>query len=59
MNNLPKYNKYNPKVWDPKSGEMSVTNVFQFTFELRDQNPAQIIPKTYHEVNKLFRLQLD
>ncbi|XP_023335369.1 acyl-coenzyme A thioesterase 9, mitochondrial isoform X2 [Eurytemora carolleeae] len=37
------------EVWDPKSGEMSVTNVFQFTFELRDQNPAQIIPKTYHE----------
>eukprot|EP00088_Acartia_fossae_P059422 TRINITY_DN7051_c0_g1_i1.p1 TRINITY_DN7051_c0_g1~~TRINITY_DN7051_c0_g1_i1.p1 ORF type:complete len:442 (-),score=92.43 TRINITY_DN7051_c0_g1_i1:220-1515(-) len=37
------------EVVDPKTGGMSVTNVFQFTFELRKQAPPQIIPKTYHE----------
>ena len=38
------------QVVDPETGRMSVTNVFQFTFELRKQDPPQIIPKTYHEV---------
>jgi acyl-coenzyme A thioesterase 9 len=37
------------EVLDPETGGMSVTNVFQFTFELRKQEPPQIIPKTYHE----------
>ena len=38
------------KVLDPETGNMSVTNVFQFTFEMRQQEPDQIIPKTYNEV---------
>jgi len=37
------------EVLDPKTGGMSVTNVFQFTFQMRKEGTPQIIPKTYHE----------
>merc|ERR1711997_1236045 len=38
------------EVVDPKTGHLSVTNVFQYTFSfLNDLIPAKIIPKTYHE----------
>jgi hypothetical protein len=37
-------------VLDPETGLLSTTNVFHFTFELRDAAPPHIIPKTYHEV---------
>lgn len=37
------------EVLDPRTGEMSVTNVFQFTFLIKDREPPKIIPKTYHE----------
>ena len=50
------------EVWDPKTGDMSVTNVFQFTFQLRTSKPPQIIPKTYHEVNLralLYQISID
>lgn len=37
------------EVLDPETGNMSVTNVFQFTFEMRLHEPHQIIPKSYNE----------
>ena len=38
------------EVVDPSTGELSVTNVFQYTFSFgKEVSPAQIIPKTYHE----------
>jgi len=37
------------EVLDPLTGDMSVTNVFEFTFMLKQKPPPQIIPKTYHE----------
>lgn len=38
------------EVLDPKTGKLQVTNVFHYTFELREgQIPPMIIPKTYHE----------
>ena len=38
------------EVVNPKSGELSVTNVFQYTFSFMDEKiPSMIIPKTYHE----------
>jgi len=37
------------EVVNPKTGELSVTNVFHFTFKLKNKEPPFIIPKTYHE----------
>jgi len=37
------------EVLNPATGEMSVTNVFHFTFEIREDSPPQIIPMSYHE----------
>jgi len=37
------------EILNPETGAMSVTNVFQYTFEFKDTVPRQIIPKTYHE----------
>ena len=38
------------EVVNPKTGELSVTNVFQYTFSYANSvDPAKIIPKTYHE----------
>jgi len=37
------------EVLDPHTGDMKVTNVFHYTFELRKGKPRMIIPKTYHE----------
>lgn len=37
------------EVVNPKTGEMSITNVFHFTFMTKDGTPPSIIPKTYHE----------
>ena len=38
------------EVVDPKTGHLSVTNVFQYTFSfLNDLIPSKSIPKTYHE----------
>ena len=37
------------EVMDPKTGSLKVTNVFHYTFELRQGKPRIIIPKTYHE----------
>ena len=38
------------EVVNPKTGQLSVTNVFQYTFSfLNSVIPCKIIPKTYHE----------
>ena len=38
------------EVVNPKTGELSVTNVFQYTFSFLDGLiPEKVIPKTYHE----------
>jgi len=37
------------EVVDPKTGEMSITNVFHFTFLAKEKTPPFIVPKTYHE----------
>ena len=37
------------EVLDPHTGQMKVTNVFHYTFELRESKPKSIIPKSYHE----------
>ncbi len=37
------------EVLDPASGDLSLTNVFQYTFSTKDGTPPQIIPRTYHE----------
>ena len=40
------------EVVDPQTGEMSITNVFHFTFLAKEKTPPFIVPKTYHEVRK-------
>ena len=40
------------EVVDPQTGEMSITNVFHFTFLAKEKTPPFIVPKTYHEVGK-------
>ena len=42
------------QVVNPKTGELSVTNVFHYTFLIKDKIPPTIIPKTYHEVTGNF-----
>lgn len=38
------------EVLNPKTGELSVTNVFHYTFLIKEnKEPPTIIPKTYHE----------
>jgi len=37
------------EILNPETGGMSVTNVFQYTFKMKEKTPRQIIPKTYHE----------
>jgi len=37
------------EVVNPKTGQMSITNVFHFTFMTKDRKPPSIVPKTYHE----------
>lgn len=40
------------QVLNPKTGELSVTNVFHYTFLIKEnKQPPTIIPKTYHEVH--------
>ena len=34
------------------AGEMSITNVFHFTFLAKEKTPPAIVPKTYHEVRE-------
>ena len=41
------------EVVDPKTGEMSITNVFHFTFLAKEKTPPFIVPKTYHEVENM------
>ena len=41
------------QVVDPQTGEMSITNVFHFTFLAKEKTPPFIVPKTYHEVGKI------
>ena len=43
-------NNFVMQVVNPKTGELSVTNVFHYTFLIEDKIPPTIIPKTYHEV---------
>jgi acyl-coenzyme A thioesterase 9 len=38
------------EVLDPQTGEMTITNVFHFTFLAKEKTPPFIVPKTYHEV---------
>ena len=38
------------QVVNPRSGKISVTNVFHYTFLIKEKSPPRIIPKTYHEV---------
>ena len=38
------------QVVNPRTGKISVTNVFHYTFEIKERIPPRIIPKTYHEV---------
>ena len=38
------------QVVNPRTGQKSVTNVFHFTFLIKEKIPPMIIPKTYHEV---------
>ena len=38
------------EVVDPKTGDMSITNVFHSTFLAKEKTPPFIVPKTYHEV---------
>ena len=42
------------EVLDPKTGLMTVTNVFHFTFLAKEKTPPLIVPKTYHEVFIMF-----
>ena len=35
---------------NPRTGKISVTNVFHYTFLIKEKIPPTIIPKTYHEV---------
>ena len=50
------------QVVNPRTGKVSVTNVFHYTFLTKEKIPPRIIPKTYHEVtdwqlqNKTFNL---
>lgn len=37
------------EVFNPLTSELRVTNVFHYTFELRNSKPRMILPKTYHE----------
>jgi len=37
------------EVVNPKTGQMTVTNVFHYTFMIKSKIPPSIIPKTYHE----------
>ena len=37
------------EVFNPLTSELRVTNVFHYTFELRNSKPRIILPKTYHE----------
>merc|ERR1712241_506478 len=37
------------EILSPETGSMSVTNVFQYTFKMKEKTPPQVIPKTYHE----------
>ena len=37
------------EVLDPSTGKLNLTNVFQYTFETREEDVPRIIPKTYHE----------
>ena len=38
------------EVIDPSTGKLDLTNVFQYTFDTKDEgNVPMIIPKTYHE----------
>ena len=41
------------EVVNPETGEMSVTNVFHFTFMTKDKTPPLIVPKTYSEVSSI------
>lgn len=41
------------EVVNPKTGELTVSNVFHYTFTIKDKAPPSIIPKTYHEVTTL------
>ena len=45
-------NNFVMQVVNPKTGELSVTNVFHYTFLIKDKIPPTIIPKTYHEVKE-------
>ena len=47
-------NNFVMQVVNPKTGELSVTNVFHYTFLIKDKIPPTIIPKTYHEVTGNF-----
>ena len=40
------------EVVDPQTGEMTITNVFHFTFLAKEKTPPFIVPKTYHEVGE-------
>jgi len=37
------------EVLDPHNGQLTLTNVFHYTFSLKDGHPPKIIPKSYHE----------
>jgi len=37
------------EILNPETGDMKLTNVFRYTFQLKNKLPRQIIPKTYHE----------
>lgn len=38
------------EVIDPSTGKLDLTNVFQYTFDTKDEDDVpMIIPKTYHE----------
>ena len=45
------------EVLNPLTGEMKTTNVFHFTYEIREGKPKMIIPKTYHEGKSFLQIR--
>ncbi len=37
------------EVLDPATGELSLTNVFQYTFKIQEGAAPSIMPMSYHE----------
>ena len=44
------------QVVNPKTGKISLTNVFHYLFLIKEKIPPKIIPKTYYEVTGSFTM---